>query len=233
MAKKKTSSKKTSSKKISRAQSNKSKPTKRIKDAVATQKNIVDEALREFSQKGYGGARVDTIAANTDTSKRMIYYYFDSKEGLYLEVLKESYKRIRALEIAFHLEDLTPMLALRKLVELTVDYQATHSDFIRVIMTENIQQGAHIKQLPELRKMNLQAIELVTSLCKRGVAEGVFRDNFDPVDLHMTISALSFFNVSNRYTFGYLFERNFEDKATHAARREEIVETVLRYVRAP
>jgi len=225
--------KKTTKKKVSRARSAKGSSGKRIKDAAATRKNIVDEALREFSQKGYGGARVDTIAENTDTSKRMIYYYFDSKEGLYLEVLKESYKRIRILENAFHLEDLPPMLALRKLVELTVDYQATHADFIRVIMTENIQQGIHIQQLPELRKLNRQIIELISGLCKRGVADGVFRSDFDPVDLHMTISALSFFNVSNQYTFGYIFQRDFADKSIHASRREEIVETVLRYVRAP
>jgi len=224
--------KKRASTKVSRTKSAKRKSTKRVKDATATRKNIVDEALREFSQKGFGGARVDRIAANTDTSKRMIYYYFDSKEGLYLEVLKESYKRIRVLESAFHLEDLPPILALRKLVELTVDYQATHADFIRVIMTENIQQGIHIKQLPELRKLNRQIIELISDLCKRGIADGVFRDDFDPVDLHMTISALSFFNVSNQHTFGYIFQRNFADKSVHAARREEIVETVLRYVRA-
>ena len=225
--------KKLATKKASPAKSAKKVNGKRVKDATATRENIVEEALREFSQKGYGGARVDTIAANTHTSKRMIYYYFESKEGLYREVLKESYKRMRILEAAFHLEDLPPMLALRKLVELTVDYQATHADFIRVIMTENIQQGIHIKQLPELRKVNKQVIELISNLCKRGVADGVFRDDFDPVDLHMTISALSFFNVSNQHTFGYLFRRNFADKSIHAARREEIVETVIRYARAP
>lgn len=206
---------------------------RRVKDADATRKNILDEALREFSHNGYSGARVDTIADKTRTSKRMIYYYFESKEGLYLEVLKESYKRIRGLETAFHLEELPPMLALRKLVELTVDYQATHADFIRVIMTENIHRGEHIAQIPELRTLNRQIIELITQLCKRGVDEGVFRDDFDPVDLHMNISALSFFNVSNKYTFGYIFDRDFTDKTTHAARREEIVETVTRYVRAP
>ena len=142
-------------------------------------------------------------------------------------------RRIRGLEAAFHLENLPPMLALRKLVELTVDYQATHSDFIRIIMTENIHRGEHIVQIPELKAVNRQIIELITQLCKRGVAEGVFRDDFDPVDLHMNISALSFFNVSNQYTFGYLFDRNFTDKKTQAARREEIVETIIRYVRAP
>ena len=205
----------------------------RIKDADATRTNILDEALREFSDSGYSGARVDTIADRTRTSKRMLYYYYGSKEGLYLEVLKECFGRIRGLEAAFHLENLPPMLALRKLVELTVDYQATHSDFIRIIMTENIHRGEHIAQIPELKAVNRQIIELITQLCNRGVAEGVFRDDFDPVDLHMNISALSFFNVSNQYTFGYLFDRNFTDKNTQAARREEIVETIIRYVRAP
>jgi AcrR family transcriptional regulator len=194
----------------------------RVKDADATRTNILDEALREFSDSGYSGARVDTIADRTRTSKRMLYYYYGSKEGLYLEVLKECYRRIRGLEVAFHLENLPPMLALRKLVELTVDYQATHADFIRIIMTENIHRGEHIVQIPELKAVNRQII-----------AEGVFRDDFDPVDLHMNISALSFFNVSNQYTFGYLFDRDFTDKKTQAARREEIVETIIRYVRAP
>lgn len=205
----------------------------RIKNADATRTNILDEALREFSDNGYSGARVDTIADRTRTSKRMLYYYYGSKEGLYVEVLKESYRRIRGLEVAFHLENLPPMLALRKLVELTVDYQATHSDFIRIIMTENIHRGEHIAQIPELKVVNRQIIKLITQLCRRGVAEGVFRDDFDPVDLHMNISALAFFNVSNQHTFGYLFDRDFTDKKTHAARREEIVETIIRYVRAP
>jgi AcrR family transcriptional regulator len=205
----------------------------RSKDADATRKNILDEAMREFAMNRYGGSRVDTIADQTRTSKRMIYYYYSSKEGLYLEILKESYNRIRELEIAFHLEDLPPMLALRKLVELSVDYQATHADFIRVIMTENIHQGKYIRQLPDLKVVNRQIIDLLSLLCKRGVAEGVFRDDFKPIDLHMNISALSFFNVSNRYTFGYIFDLDLTDKAVHAARREEIVETITRYVRAP
>jgi len=205
----------------------------RVKDADATRQDILNEALREFSQSGLSGARVDRIADKTRTSKRMIYYYFKSKKGLYLAVLKESYRRIRELEMGFHLEDLPPMVALRKLVEVTVDYQAAHSDFIRVIMTENIHKGEHIRELPDLKPVNKLVIELIERLCKRGVDEGVFRGDFDPVDLHMNISALSFFNVSNQYTFGYIFDRDFTDKKVHEARRNEIVETIARYVRAP
>jgi len=205
---------------------------RRTKDADATRRNIVVEALREFSQYGLSGARVDRIAENTHTSKRMIYYYFESKEGLYLEVLKESYAQLRELESDFHLEDLPPMLALRKLVEGTVDYHASHADFIRVIMTENIHKGNHIKQLPELKVVNRRAIEIIDDICERGIAEGIFRSDLEPVKLHENISALAFFNVSNRYTFGFLFDQDFTDPETHASRRAQIVDTITRYARA-
>lgn len=217
---------------VSRSSSGNKSGTRRQKNADATRKNILEEAMREFSQNGYSGSRVDTIADKTRTSKRMIYYYFDSKEGLYLEVLKECYKGIRNLELAVHLEDLPPMLALRKLVELTVDYQSTHSDFIRLIMTENIHQGKYIRQVKDLKNLNKPIIDLLTDLCKRGVEEGVFRRDIDPIDLHMNISALSFFNVSNQYTFGFLFDRDFSDKRIRADRREAIVDVILRYARA-
>jgi AcrR family transcriptional regulator len=202
------------------------------KDAVATRRNILDEALLEFSHNGFSGARVDRIASNTHTSKRMIYYYFESKEGLYHEVLKESYKQLRQLEENFHLEDLPPMLGLRKLVESTVDYHASHSDFIRLIMTENIHKGRNIRQMPELKSVNRKVIQILEDICGRGIEEGIFRPNLDPVKLHENISALAFFNVSNRYTFGFLFDRDFADGKIHAARREEIVDMISRYVRA-
>jgi len=56
---------------------------------------IMEVATAEFAAKGLGGARIDAIADATHTSKRMIYYYFGSKEGLYLAVLEESYRRMR------------------------------------------------------------------------------------------------------------------------------------------
>ncbi|MDH4125823.1 MAG: TetR/AcrR family transcriptional regulator [Gammaproteobacteria bacterium] len=209
------------------------KNVRRTKDADATRENIVAEALQEFSQHGLSGARVDRIADKTRTSKRMMYYYFESKEGLYREVLKESYRQLRELESNFHLEDLPPMLALRKLVEGTVDYHASHADFIRVIMNENILKGFHIRQLPELKVVNRKAIEIIEDICRRGTEEGIFRADLEPVKLHENISALAFFNVSNQHTFGFLFDQDFTDPRTHELRRAQIVDTITRYVRAP
>ena len=193
--------------------------------------NILEVATREFSDKGLAGARIDEIAAATRTSKRMIYYYFESKEGLYVAVLEEAYRRMRAIEAELHLEDLPPEDALRKLVGFTVDYQLANPDFIRLVMTENIHRGVYLAQSKAIHKVNVPAIEGLRRVYERGVKAGVFRTGLDPVDLHMSISALSVFNVANRHTFSLIFKRDLESSKALIARRDSIIEMVVRFAR--
>jgi AcrR family transcriptional regulator len=188
-------------------------------------------ATEEFASKGLSGARIDEIAASTRTSKRMIYYYFGSKEGLYIAVLEEAYRRIRAIEAELHLEDLPPEDALRKLVGFTCDYQLANPDFIRLVMTENIHRGEFLAQSRTIQQLNVPAINAVKDVYRRGVEAGVFRSHIDPVDLHMSISALCFFNVSNRHTFSLIFKRDLDSPAAVVARRDAIIDMVVRYVR--
>jgi AcrR family transcriptional regulator len=161
----------------------------------------------------------------------MIYYYFGSKEQLYVAVLEESYRRMREIESDLHLEDLAPEDALRKLVGYTVDYQLAHPEFIRLVMTENIHRGEYLARSAAIQKLNVPAIEGLKSVYERGVAQGAFRSGLDPVDLHMSISALSVFNVANRHTFSLIFKRDLESTAALIARRDSIIEMIVRYVR--
>ena len=203
----------------------------RTNDPERTMADIIEVATREFAEKGLAGARIDVIAEAMRTSKRMIYYYFGSKEGLYVRVLEEAYRRIREIEAGLHLEDLPPEDALRKLVAFTVDYQLANPDFIRLVMTENIHRGEYLAQSKLIQKLNVPAIEGLRRVYERGVRDGVFRAGLDPVDLHMSISALSFFNTANRHTFALIFKRDFDAPAAVAARRDAIVEMVVRFVR--
>ncbi|NBQ86088.1 MAG: TetR/AcrR family transcriptional regulator [Betaproteobacteria bacterium] len=206
-------------------------PATRTNDPERTRADIIAVATREFAEKGLAGARIDDIAAAMQTSKRMIYYYFGSKEQLYVAVLEEAYHRIRSIEAELHLDDLAPEAALRTLVAFTVDYQRANPDFVRLVMTENIHRGAFLAESKTIQKLNVPAITAVRQVYERGVRDGVFRKGIDPVDLHMSISALSVFNVANRHTFSLIFKRDLEAPATVAARRESIVEMVLRFVR--
>jgi AcrR family transcriptional regulator len=203
----------------------------RTNDPERTVADILAVATREFAEKGFAGARIDLIAEAMRTSKRMIYYYFGSKEALYIRVLEEAYHRIRSIEAELHLEDLEPEAALRKLVAFTVDYQRANPDFIRLVMNENIHRGEFLAQSELIQQLNVPAIDAVSRVYERGVKAGVFRAGLDPVDLHMSISALSFFNVANRHTFSLIFKRDLETARAISKRRESIVEMVVRYVR--
>lgn len=203
----------------------------RTNDPERTMADIIDVATREFAEKGLAGARIDVIAEAMRTSKRMIYYYFGSKEGLYIRVLEEAYRRIRAIEAELHLEDLAPEDALRRLVGFTVDYQLANPDFIRLVMTENIHRGEYLAQSKLIQKLNVPAIEGLRGVYERGVRAGVFRSGLDAVDLHMSISALSFFNTANRHTFALIFKRDFDSSAAVVARRDSIIEMIVRFVR--
>jgi AcrR family transcriptional regulator len=193
--------------------------------------DIITVATREFASKGLSGARIDEIAERMATSKRTIYYHFGGKEGLYLAVLEEAYRRMRSTETRLDIEHLDPEEALRQLAGFTFDYQNANPDFVRLVMNENIHNGDFLRQSKEIQRLNVPAIDAVRRIYERGVKAGIFRAGLDPVDLHMSISALSFFNVSNRHTFSLIFKRDLGSDEALARRRENVIEMVVRYVR--
>ena len=205
--------------------------TTRTNDPARTMAGILVVATAEFASKGLSGAPIDEIAAATRTSKRMIYYYFGSKEGLYLAVLEDAYRRMRSIEADLHLDDLPPEDALRRLVAFTFDHHQTNPDYIRLVMSENMQRGEYLAQSGIIQELNVPAIQAIRRLYERGVASSVFRAGLDPVDIHASISALTFFNVSNQYTFGLIFKQDAHSPTPVSARRDSIIEMIVRFVR--
>jgi AcrR family transcriptional regulator len=201
----------------------------RSHDAEETRANILEVAAFEFADKGLAGARIDEIAEKTASSKRMIYYYFGGKDELYRAVLERAYASIRTREAAENFEALPAADALKAQVEHTFDYHAEHPDFVRLVMNENMLHGAHIGHVQGLQDRNRSVIASLKAILDKGASEGVFRNELDPVQLHMTITALCFYNVSNRYTFSANFGVNLGSPKFLKQRRSEVVETVLRY----
>ena len=207
------------------------KPTSRTNDPARTIAGILEVAMAEFAEKGLSGARIDAIAEATHTSKRMIYYYFDNKEGLYVAVLEESYRRMRAIEAELHLDNLAPTAALQRLTEFTFDHHQGNEAYIRLVMSENIERGQYLGQSKSIQELNAPAISSIKRLYDRGVASGEFRAGLDPFDIHASISALTFFHVSNQHTFGLIFKNAGQAKKAQATRRQNIVDLIVRFVR--
>ncbi|MFM6932241.1 MAG: TetR/AcrR family transcriptional regulator [Novosphingobium sp.] len=198
--------------------------------AAETRDNILEVATKEFADKGLDGARVDEIAEKTNSSKRMIYYYFGGKEELYRAVLEQAYHHIRAQEQDAHFEDLAPDVALRAMIGHNFDYHFEHPDFVRLVMNENVHHAQHLAKIEGMKQRNQSVIEQLRAIIDKGVAKGTFREGIDPVDLHTTISALSFYNVSNRQTFHHNFGVDFTEPAIRAKRREQIIDCVMSWI---
>jgi AcrR family transcriptional regulator len=203
-----------------------------VRDAAAARADILTVAAEEFAAKGLSGSRVDEIAERTHTVKRMIYYYFGSKEGLYRAVLERAYEQIRAIESSLDLDAMPPREALSALVRATFDHHNRHPDFVRLVMNENIHHGDHIGTLSNIRARRETVVAVLRKLIDRGVAKRVFRKHMDPIEIHMSISALCFYNVSNRYTFSRIFGKDMTSPKAVAARREIVVDMIDRWCRA-
>lgn len=202
----------------------------RQRDAERTRAEILRVATEVFAEEGYSGARVDDIAARTHTTKRMLYYYYGSKEKLYLEVLETAYRGIRNLERTLEVSDLEPAEAIRKLAELTFDHHVEHEDFIRLVSIENIHRGAFIRQVDQIKELGKPAVGLLDELLDRGRVEAQFRDDVDSFDVHLLISSYCVFQVANRHTFGYLFDRDLTAESNRAHFRSVIGDVVVAWL---
>ncbi len=202
----------------------------RQRDAVRTKREILEVATREFAERGYAGARVDEIAAQTRTTKRMIYYYFGGKEQLYVAVLEAAYSRIRSAEREAEVDHLEPAAAIRRLAELTFDHHEANPDFIRLVSIENVHRAEHVGKFSSFTHLNSPAIELIGRILERGRAEGIFRRDVDAVDVHMLISSFCVFRVANRHTFGTIFDRDLLDPDRREHYRAMLGDVVVDYL---
>lgn len=185
----------------------------RIRDAERTRADILAVATREFAERGFSGARVDEIAHQMSTTKRMIYYYFGGKEQLYVSVLEAAYAETREYEQQIDVSALDPVSAIRALAERTFDHHTSSQDFVRLVAIENIHRAVFLREVGEPEGLALPALELIDEVLRRGRAAGVFRDDVDSTDVHMAISSFCVFPVANRHTFGYLFARDMLNPA--------------------
>lgn len=197
------------------------------RDAERTRAELLTVATEVFAESGYSGARVDEIAERTRTTKRMIYYYFGGKEQLYMAVLENAYRGIREAEQKLRVDHIDPVVAIRRLAEVTFDHHIAHDAFIRLVSIENIHRGEFIGRLESLRELSAPATSLLDEILTEGRAQGKFRTDVEALDVHIVISSYCVFQVANRYTFGFLFGVDFTETSQRAHLRRMIGDVVV------
>jgi len=203
----------------------------RVRRPERTRNRILEAATDEFSERGLGGARVDSIARAAGVNKRMLYHYFGNKEDLFLAVLERAYEKIRGQESALRLENLPPVEAMRRLVRFTFNYFVENQYFVALLNSENLHRARHIRRSPRVTSINSPVIGILERVLKRGRRAGVFRGGVDAVQLYISIAGVAYFYFSNIHTLSTIFARDLNSRAALAERERHVTDVILGYLR--
>jgi TetR/AcrR family transcriptional regulator, upper aerobic nicotinate degradation pathway regulator len=197
---------------------------------VATRGNILRAAIDIFAKNGFAGARVEKISKAARSTDRMIYYYFGSKEGLFVAALETIYKELGDAETALDLSGLNPDESLRAIIRFTWNHYRAHPEMLTLLNNENLHHGKHVSRSKRVKELSFPLVSILSEVLTRGVKEKVFRPDIDANDLYIAMCALGYFYLSNRYTLSAFLGRDLMAPAA-LANWEEVIETiVLRFV---
>lgn len=194
-----------------------------------TRRLILKHAMTEFATKGYDGARVDSIARSFGLSKNMLYHYFGSKEGLFIAVLEDAYEGFRARQQDFEIDSADPVEAMRRLIVHTFSAFIENEKFIALLNSENLHKGRHIRRSRLVKSLYNPLIDKIREILRDGVAQGVFKENIDPIHLYISFSALAYHYISNRHTLNAILGIDFSTPRRRAAWRAYISELILNH----
>jgi AcrR family transcriptional regulator len=198
--------------------------------AQATRESILRAATKVFAKQGFAGGRVDQISKAAKSYDRMIYYYFGSKEGLFIAVLEEMYRRFNEAESKLVLDAEKPVDALKAVIRFMWLYYRKNPEFITLLNTENLHRGKHIAKSLRASEYSSPAVSVLGELLRRGAQQKLFRDDIAARDVYLMIASMGYFYLSNRFTLSAFLGEPLESDEAISHWEAFLIESVLRTV---
>jgi AcrR family transcriptional regulator len=204
----------------------------REQSAQATRETLLKAAIKVFGKQGLNGARVEQISRAAKSHDRMIYYYFGSKEALFVAVIEETYRRFNEAEARLALDLSRPVQALRDVIAFMWGYYQKHPEFITLLNSENLHRGRHIGKSSKAGEYSSPALEVLSRVLGSGMDAGLFRLGLRARDVYLMIASMGYFYLSNRYTLSTFLGETLDDPVALAHWQQFITDAVLRTVLA-
>jgi AcrR family transcriptional regulator len=206
------------------------KPGVRQLAAIATRESILRAATKVFAKHGYDGGRVEQISKAARSYDRMIYYYFGSKEGLFIAVIEEAYRRFNEAEAALALDEARPHRAQADVIRFVWGYYHKNPEIITLLNTENQHRGRHIGKSLRARELSSPVIGVTARVLAAGVQQNLFRGDLSARDVYLMIAAMGYFYLSNRYTLSAFLGESLDTPGALAHWEAFMIDAVLRKV---
>lgn len=204
---------------------------KKKRDPEFSRESILEAATQEFSERGYDGARMESIVGRAKVSKNLAYHYFGGKDELFLRVMERMYAKMRAHHSDLQIQGMAPIDGMRQLVIHTFEHFCQYPEVISLLNSENLYKAVHIKGETNIAELYFPLLQIIQNLLKRGSEDGVFREDVDPMHLYITISGLGYFYLSNQHTLGTIFRTDLATELQIEERKGHIVDVVLGFLR--
>ncbi len=181
------------------------------RDPERVRKDILRIAMEQFVEHGFGGARVDEIARQTRTTKRMIYYYYESKDSLFRAVLNQAFQKYRNRERDIKHATSNPVEAIRIWAELRFENYCFNSELFRICAKEDSHAADYMQSSDFDDGSTIAGLSVLTQILRSGMAQGLFRTDLDVLDVRITSSSYASFHSVFRGTFQTLYSRDMMD----------------------
>lgn len=205
----------------------------RAQQAEQTKARILKAAVKVFTRDGYAGGRIEHISSEAESNDRMIYYYFGSKENLFVRVLERTYDAFNQAESMLRPNLSNPVQALRERVAFVWHYYVKHPEFLAILNIENLHEGKHARQSSELRRLSGTTLGVLTPIIEAGQRQGVFRQDVDINHVYLMIASLCYFYNSNRHTLSSFLGKDLADQGQQQDWLAFISDLVVRGVLTP
>jgi len=172
-------------------------PVVRTRDADRTRSALLKAGLREFAENGFGGARIERVVKNARCNIRMVYHYYGGKEGLYLAVLEAASDHVRQQEATLSIDLDRPLVGMLELMRFSYEFFERNPLVEALFRAEDQTPSKRAARLSPMARNLESRLRLIADLIISGRAKGLFRDDLDPLQVHITIMALSRFRLGN------------------------------------
>lgn len=194
-----------------------------------TRRRLLTVAIRLFAQRGFHGVSVDDVASAARLSKRLPYYYFGSKEGLYRAVITDVYRQIEGMEFRAVDEAPTPSAKLGALVVGYFGILQQHPEFTQLLLWGNLEKG---RFFPKGLLSKMPLLQRLQAIVDEGVATGEFRADLNVPHLLIHVIGLTFIYFSNQFSLSQVLATDLTTREQQDIALRQVQDVLWRGVRA-
>ncbi len=191
-----------------------------------TRDRVLQVAQALFAERGYRGTSLRDIAKRIGIKAPSLLHHFPSKQQLYLAVLDKMFESLEDAANAIAWGRESRQERMRQAVADTIDFIASHPDFVRIMWKEMADESGVGRQVLKRRLPPL--FSTAVNFIFRGQRDGEFRTEVDPLHFMWSLNSITIGYFTTAAMIRRLWNMNLLEPAMIERRKREVIDMVER-----